>query len=71
MTLPWTLGWLCIATLLAASGAWLERRSRARLVVPPFPPLFLLGLGIVGIVVGLGHLLTIFTGVELHGRGLN
>lgn len=70
MTLPWTLGWLCVSTILAGLGAFLERRSRALAWVPPVPPIFLLGLGVVGIVVALGHLITIFTGVELHGRGL-
>jgi hypothetical protein len=69
MTLPWTIGWLVVSLLLAGLGVWRDRRPPSMTEVPLVPPMLLLGLGVIGIVLGLAHLLSLLTGMELHGRG--
>lgn len=69
MNLPWTVGWLIVSVLLAALGIWQDRRPVSLTSLPLLPSIFLLAIGVIGIVLGLGHLLSLLTGVELHGRG--
>jgi hypothetical protein len=69
MTLPWTFAWLTVATVFAALGIWQDRRPVGLAPPPLVPPMFWLSVGLVGIVLGLAHLVSLLTGVELRGRG--
>ncbi|HEX2528993.1 MAG TPA: hypothetical protein VHL31_22195 [Geminicoccus sp.] len=69
MTLPWTIGWLAASLVLTVLGIWRDRRPLSFTSVPLVPGIFWLGLGIIGIVLGLAHLISLLSGVELHGRG--
>lgn len=69
MTLPWTLLWLAGSTALAALALARERRPRQLGMPPPLVPTWLLlGLGLIGLVVGLAHLVSLWTGHPLRGR---
>jgi hypothetical protein len=69
MTMSWTIGWLIVSTLLAGLGAWQDRRPVGLAPPPLVPALFWLAIGTIGIVLCLAHLISLLTGVELHGRG--
>ncbi|WP_027134604.1 hypothetical protein [Geminicoccus roseus] len=68
MTLPWTIAWLVASLTFAGVGIWQDRRPVGLAPAPLVPPLFWLGVGVIGIVLGSAHLLSLLTGVELHGR---
>jgi hypothetical protein len=69
MTLPWTIAWLAAAMILTGLGIWQDRRPIGLAPPPLVPTMFWLSTGVIGIVLGLAHLLSLLTGVELHGRG--
>ena len=69
MTLPWTIAWLAVAALSAGIGIAQDRRPPGLSPPPLVPTFFWLAIGAIGIVLGLAHLLSLLTGVELHGRG--
>jgi drug/metabolite transporter (DMT)-like permease len=69
MTLPWTLLWLAGSAALAVLALIRERRPREIGTPPPLVPTWLLlGLGLIGLVVGLAHLVSLSTGHPLRGR---
>lgn len=69
MTLPWTLLWLAGSAALAVLALIRERRPREIGTPPPLVPTWLLlGLGLIGLVVGLAHLVSLWTGHPLRGR---
>lgn len=71
MSLPWTLLWLAGSTVLAALALVRERRPRELgTPLPLVPTWLLLGLGLIGLVVGLAHLVSLWTGHPLRGRYL-
>ena len=69
MNLTWTIAWLAAAAAFTGIGIRQDRRPPG-LEPPLLPTFFWLAVGLVGIVLGLAHLLSLLTGVELHGRGL-
>lgn len=69
MTLPWTIGWLVVSLLLAGIGIWQDRRPLGLSPPPLVPAMLWLAVGVVGIVLGLAHLLSLLTGMDLPGRG--
>lgn len=68
MTLPRTLLLLAAGLALCLVSRWYEARPRALGEVPLFPSTLVLGVGVVLSVVALAHMVSLLTGVRLHGR---
>ena len=70
MNLPWTLALLAAGVSLSAFCRWYETRPRELGDVRLLPSTMLLALGVLISIVALAHLLSLVTGVPLHGRGI-
>ena len=68
MTLPWTLILLAFGLSLAGFARWHESRPRALGEVTLVPATLLLAVGVVAVVVAGAHLVSLITGIPLHGR---
>ncbi len=69
MTLPWTLALLLAGLGLSAFCLWHQRRPRELGEVSLFPSTFLLGVGLILVILALAHLVTLLTGHAPPGRG--
>ena len=64
-----TLIWLAVSGVLTGFALWRERRPReVGDPMPIVPHWLVLGLGVIGVVLGLAHLVSLWTGHPLHGR---
>ena len=70
MSLAATLALLASGLALCVWAAWQERRPRSLGDLPILPPIPVLFFGVLIVLVSLGHLVSICTGVPLKSRFL-
>jgi hypothetical protein len=68
LALPATLALLAVGLVLCGLGRWQETRPRPLGEVRLFPSTLVLAAGVLLTVVSLAHLVSLVTGVRLHGR---
>jgi hypothetical protein len=68
MGLGWTLALLATGLVLTGLGRWQETRPRELGDVRLVPTTAIMAVGVVLSVLALAHLVSLLTGVPLHGR---
>ena len=70
MSLHWTVALLLAGLALTALGRWQEARPRELGQVRLVPTVAILAVGVLLAVLAAAHLVTLLTGIPLHGRYL-
>jgi hypothetical protein len=69
VSVAWTMALLAAGLALAAFCLWHQQRPRELGDVPWFPSTLLLGVAMVLVIMALAHLVSVWTGHPLKGRG--
>jgi uncharacterized membrane protein YidH (DUF202 family) len=70
MDVPWTLALLGIGLALTGLARWQETRPRELGEVRLFPVVAVMAVGVLLSVLAAAHLVSLLTGIPLHGRAM-